>query len=63
VDLRNPLTHFRNVDDEHNLDRRSIESGVYAGEILSRDAWFAVGLAVRMLAKEPFRLSGERLRP
>jgi hypothetical protein len=27
----------------------------HALEILNRDAWFAIGLAVRMLAKKPFR--------
>src|SRR6266540_6477910 len=42
VNLRNPLTHFRHVDDEHNLDRRSIATGRLAGEILSNDAWFAI---------------------
>jgi hypothetical protein len=56
VSLRNPLTHFRHVDDEHNLDRRSIATGRLAGEILSNDAWFAISLATRMLVKEPFRL-------
>jgi hypothetical protein len=56
VSLRNPLTHFRNVDDAHNLDRRSIATGRQAGEILGRDAWLAITLAARILAKEPFRL-------
>jgi hypothetical protein len=56
VSLRNPLTHFRHVNDQHNLDRRSIDTGRLAGEILSQDAWFAISLATRMLAKEPFRL-------
>ncbi|PZU87002.1 MAG: hypothetical protein DI527_19430 [Chelatococcus sp.] len=56
VGLRNPITHFRHVDDIHNLDRRSIATGQPAGELLGRDAWFAIGLAVRILAKPPFRL-------
>src|SRR6266568_8539552 len=56
VNLRNPLTHFRHVDDEHNLDRRSIATGRLAGESLSNDAWFAISLPTRMLAKQPFRL-------
>jgi hypothetical protein len=50
------LTHFRHVNDEHNLDRRSIATGRWAGEILGADAWFAITLATRVLAKEPFRL-------
>jgi hypothetical protein len=62
VGLRNPLTHFRHVDDGQNLDRRSIASGMHAGEILARDAWLAIKVAVRIMAKEPFRLSGETLR-
>lgn len=57
VSFRNPLTHFRNVDDPHNLDRRSIATGRLTGEVLSKDAWFAITLASRVLAKEPFRLS------
>ena len=56
VGVRNPLTHFRNVDDAHNLDRRSMATRRHAGEILSRDAWFAITLAARILAKEPFGL-------
>jgi hypothetical protein len=56
VSLRNPLTHFRSVNDQQNLDRRSIATGRLAGEILSQDAWFAISVATRMLAKEPFRL-------
>jgi hypothetical protein len=57
VGLRNPLTHFRRVDDDQNLHCRSINTGQHAGEILGRDAWFAVSIAVRMLAKKPFRLA------
>ena len=56
VAIRNPLTHFRHVDDEHNLDRRSIATGRLAGEILSKDAWFAISLAFRILAKDQFWL-------
>lgn len=56
VGMRNPLTHFRNVDDAHNLTRRSMATGRIPGENSSRDAWFAITLAVRMLAKNPFRL-------
>lgn len=56
VETRNPLTHFRTVDDERNLHRRSIDAGIEAGEILSRDAWFAISVASRMMGKAPFRL-------
>jgi hypothetical protein len=54
--LRNPLTHFRNVDDDRNLDRRSIATGRFTSDILSKDAWFAITLASRMMGKPPFRL-------
>ena len=63
--LRNPLTHFRSVDDDRNLDRRSIATGRYTSDILGRDAWFAISLASRMMGKEPFRLDDQpsTLRP
>lgn len=54
--LRNPLTHFRHIDDEHNLQRRSMSAERDAADVLRNDAWFAIGLAVRMLAKKPFRV-------
>jgi hypothetical protein len=57
ADIRNPLTHFTNVDEERHLERRSIQTGRAAGEVLGQDAWFAITLAMRTLAKEPFRLS------
>jgi hypothetical protein len=60
MELRNPLSHFRHVDDASNLDRRSIESRKTADELLWRDAIFAIGLAVRMLAKPPFKLGPSR---
>jgi hypothetical protein len=56
ADLRNPLTHFRNVDDARNLDRRSIATGRFTSDILSKDAWFAITLASRMMGKQQFRL-------
>lgn len=56
VGLRNPLTHFRDVNDGQNLDRRSIEARQHAADLLARDAWFAIGLAVRIMAKRQFRL-------
>ena len=56
ANIRNPVAHFRNVSDNAILDRRSIDSGYSADEVLRRDAYFAFGVAVRMLAKPPFRL-------
>lgn len=54
--LRNPLSHFRHVHDASNLDRRSIDTGQHAMDLMRHDAVFAIGLAVRMLAKPAFRL-------
>jgi len=58
MELRNPLSHFRHVHDMSNLDRRSLAIGQHAADLLQHDAIFAIGLAVRMLAKPAFRLGG-----
>jgi len=54
--LRNPLSHFRHVDDGGNLDRRSIDESKSADGLLRHDAIFSIGLAVRMLSRPAFRL-------
>ena len=54
--LRNPLAHFRGIDDEHNLNRRSMAADLPSEELIRSDAWFAIGLSVRLLAKKPFRV-------
>lgn len=54
--LRNPLSHFRHVDDGSSLDRRSIDESGSADDLLRHDAIFSIGVAVRMLAKPAFRL-------
>ncbi len=54
--LRNPLSHFRTVADGQNLDRRAITAGLRPEALIEQDAWFAIGLAVRILAKPQFRL-------
>lgn len=56
MSLRNPLTHFRTLGDAQNLDRRAITDGLPSEALIEQDAWFAIGLAVRMLAKPEFRL-------
>lgn len=56
MDLRNPLSHFRHVHDASNLDRRSVDTGQHAMDLMRHDAVFAICLAVRMLAKPAFRL-------
>lgn len=56
MNLRNPLSHFRSVDDPSNLSRRVISDQLSADEHLRRDATFAIGMAVRLLALDAFRL-------
>lgn len=56
MDLRNPLSHFRHVHDDGHLDRRSVDERTSATDLLRRDAIFAIGVAVRILAKPAFRL-------
>lgn len=56
INLRNPLSHFRTVEDDQNLDRRALSVGNSSGELLEHDAWFAIGIAFRILAKPQYRL-------
>jgi hypothetical protein len=56
MSLRNPLSHFRHVDDAGNLERRSMTGGDRPDELIRRDAHFAIGLAARVLAMPAFRL-------
>lgn len=57
MSLRNPLSHYRPVNDVENIDRRSIDSGLPAREHLLRDATFAITMAMRLLALPSFRLA------
>jgi hypothetical protein len=57
---RNPLSHYRPVEDASNLDRRTIDSMIHAGEHLLSDATFAISTAVRLLAQPVFRLDDGR---
>ncbi|MFG1250182.1 hypothetical protein [Xanthobacter flavus] len=56
MSLRNPLSHFRTVADDQNIDRRAITAGLRSEALIEQDAWFAIGLAVRVLAKPQFHL-------
>lgn len=56
MDLRNPLSHFRSIDDPANLTRRALDTMLSADEHLRRDATFAISMAVRLLALPAFRL-------
>lgn len=54
--LRNPLTHFRGIDDPSNLTRRVLDTMQSAESHLFSDASFAIGAAIRLLALPAFRV-------
>jgi hypothetical protein len=56
MELRNPLSHFRDIDDPSSLSRRVLDTMVPAESHLFRDASFAIGMAVRLLSLPAFRL-------
>ncbi|MFI8581020.1 hypothetical protein [Ectopseudomonas khazarica] len=53
--LRNPLSHYRSVDDPESLSRRALESRAPAHVTLLGDATFAIGVAIDLLALPEFR--------
>lgn len=55
-ELRNPVTHFRHLDDTSHVARRAINADEPVNTLLEGDAYFAIALAVRILAKAPFRI-------
>jgi hypothetical protein len=59
--LRNPLSHYRNINDPSNLTRRVLDSQRPAEHHLLSDASFAISMAVRLLALPSFRLSGRTI--
>lgn len=56
MELRNPLSHYRNFDDPSNLSRRSMDTRSPEGQHLLDDATFGISIAVRLLALAAFRL-------
>lgn len=54
--LRNPLSHYRSIDDPSNLSRRALDTRSPAESHLCSDASFAISIAVRLLALPAFRL-------
>lgn len=54
--LRNPLAHFRNVDDPSGLSQRVMDTMKAAQTHLLNDASYAIGMAVRLLGLPAFRL-------
>lgn len=60
MSLRNPLSNYRNVNDEANLERRAIDTRMPAREHLISDATFAISMAARLLALPSSRLGDGR---
>jgi hypothetical protein len=60
VKQRNPLTHFRLLEDLDHLDRRAVNSGTHPVSIAQEDARFAITLVVRILGKAIFASGGTR---
>jgi len=58
MQLRNPLSHFRSMDDPSNLTRRMLNTGVMVDDHLRADASFALSMAVRLLSLPSFRVDG-----
>ncbi len=56
MNLRNPLSHFRGIEDPTNLSRRAIDSRQSAQSHLFADASFAIATAIRILSLQAFRL-------
>jgi len=56
MELRNPLSHHRHIDDPTNLSRRVMNDQISGEEQLRRDATFAISMAVRLLALPAFRI-------
>lgn len=54
--LRNPLSHYRSVDDPSNLSRRAVDTRLPAQAHLLNDATFAISMAIRILSLPAFRL-------
>jgi hypothetical protein len=55
-ELRNPLTHFRDLSDPVHLDRRAISDNQTAMDLLAQDAHFAIAVMIRLLGKRAFKL-------
>lgn len=56
MELRNPLSHYRGINDPTNLSRRILETMLSAERQLLTDATYAIGVAIRLLSLPAFRL-------
>jgi hypothetical protein len=49
MDMRNPLVHFRNINDSQNLTRRAMETGIHPDDLLFDDARSAISMTIRLI--------------
>ncbi|MBX3447889.1 MAG: hypothetical protein KF765_14150 [Parvibaculaceae bacterium] len=56
--MRNPLSHYRDINDPYNLSRRVLDTMVPVESHLRADASFAISMAIRLLALPAFNLGG-----
>lgn len=59
--LRNPLSHYRDINDPSNLSRRMLNTMVPVENHLRADAGFAISMAICLLALPAFNLGGQVL--
>lgn len=59
--LRNPLSHYRDINDESSLSRRTLDTLTPAQEHLLNDATFAISVAVKLLSLPSFRVDRRSL--
>lgn len=58
MEIRNPLSHYRDLQDRSNLSRRVLDTCRSAESQLFADATFAMSVTVKLLALPAFRLDG-----
>ena len=59
--LRNPLSHYRDINEESSLSRRTLDTLTPAQEHLLNDATLAISVAVRLLSLPSFRVDRRSL--
>lgn len=56
MELRNPLTHYRETNDPQNLTRRAMNCRVHPEQIMFEDARFAIETVIAILGKSEFAI-------
>jgi hypothetical protein len=56
IGMRNPLTHFRDINDPQNLTRRAMENDKHPERIMFEDARFAIATIIGIVGKAQFAI-------